>query len=187
MYMFDIETLDVESTSVILSAAAIKFDPNDLTKTYQDYLDEALFVKFDVKEQMRDYNRTVSKDTMQWWSEQHDYVRKVSFVPSSDDLSVSEGLDRLIDYVKVAEGDTIWSRGSLDQMAIDSLCKVAGKPLIAPYFTWRDVRTALDCLTQTSKNGYCKIKGGFDSRSNVIKHHPTHDCAFDIMMLLHGE
>ena len=33
MYMFDVETIGVESTSVILSAAIIGFDPNDKDKT----------------------------------------------------------------------------------------------------------------------------------------------------------
>lgn len=189
MYMFDIETLGVESTTVILSAAAIKFDPNKLDLTYDDYLAEAFFVKFDVQDQVKNYKRTIDKSTMEWWATQHDYVRKISFIPSkNDDVSVIDGLNLLYEYVGEQDGsNTFWSRGSLDQMAIDSLCKAADKPLIAPYNCWRDVRTALDCLCSTTKNGYCQLKIDFDKSSTVIKHHPVHDCAYDIMMLLHGK
>lgn len=188
MYMFDVETLGVESTCVILSAAIIKFDPTDLTKTYDDYISEALFVKFSVEEQISKYKRTIDKDTIAWWSDQHDYVRKVSFIPKDDDLTAVEGIDRLVDYIgNIPRETTFWARGSLDQMSIDSLCKAAGKDLIAPYNVWRDIRTALDCLTTTSKNGYCDLNIPFDKGSNVIKHHPVHDCAYDIMMLVYGK
>lgn len=188
MYMFDIETLGVESTTVVLSAAIIAFDPNDKSLTYDDYISEALFVKFDVQEQVNKYKRTIDKSTIEWWSNQHDYVRKVSFIPSEDDdLEAIEGINRLRDYIGDAGKNTFWARGSLDQMAIDSLCKVTGQELLAPYNQWRDVRTALDCLTTTAKNGYCDLTIPFDKGSNVIKHHPVHDCAYDIMQLVHGK
>jgi len=189
MYMFDVETLGVESTTVVLSAAIIKFDPTSTTLTYDDYISEALFVKFDVQEQVTKYKRTIDKSTIEWWSKQHDYVRKISFLPSKeDDLSAVEGIKRIAEYIDTPYNEnTMWSRGSLDQMSIDSLCKVSGQELIAPYNNWRDIRTALDCLTETSKNGYCDLKIPFDKGSNVIKHHPIHDCAYDIMMLIHGK
>jgi hypothetical protein len=72
-------------------------------------------------------------------------------------------------------------------MCIDSLCKAVGVDLIAPYFAWRDVRTAVDLITETGKGGYCDITHPTFKRHNVIKHHPTHDCALDIMMLLYGK
>lgn len=187
MFMFDVETLGVESTTVVLSAAIIKFDPTDLSKSYDDYLQDALFVKFDVKEQVELYNRTIDKSTIEWWSKQHDYVRKVSFVPSKEDVPTITGLNLIKNYIgDLSQTSTFWSRGSLDQMSIDSLCKSANQELIAPYNCWRDIRTALDCLCSTTKNGYCKLKIKFDVGSNVIKHHPVHDCAYDIMQLLHG-
>jgi hypothetical protein len=187
MHMFDVETLGVESTTVILSAAIIKFDPTNLDATYEDYLAEALFVKFDVQEQIKNYKRTIDKSTIEWWAKQHDYVRSVSFNPSEeDDVDALTGIQRIHEYIGGDQG-TFWARGSLDQMSIDSLCKASGAELIAPYHCWRDIRTALDCMCETTKNGYCQLKVDFDSRSSVIKHHPVHDCAYDIMMLLHGK
>lgn len=187
MYMFDVETIGVESTSVILSAAIIGFDPNNKEKTYDDYLNDALFVKFDVQEQVTTYNRTIDKSTIEWWSKIHPAIRQVSFTPSASDLPAHEGISKLRDYITDADKSTFWARGSLDQMVIDSLCKAVGVNLLAPYNNWRDVRTALDCLCETTKNGYCDLSIPFDKGANVIKHHPVHDCAYDIMQLVHGK
>ncbi len=187
MYMFDIETIGVESTSVILSAAIIRFDPNDKERTYNQYLDDALFVKLSVEDQVTNYNRTIDKSTIEWWSKIHPAIRQVSFVPTETDLLADVAISKLRNYIKDADKSTFWSRGSLDQMCIDSLCKVVGVDLLAPYNSWRDVRTALDCLCETTKNGYCDLNIPFDKGANVIKHHPVHDCAYDIMQLVHGK
>lgn len=187
MYMFDVETLGVESTTVILSAAIIRFDPTKTETTYDEYISDALFVKFSVEEQVKKYNRTIDKSTIEWWNKIHPAIREVSFVPSKNDLSASDGIEKLRSYIKNPDKSTFWSRGSLDQMSIDSLCKVVGVDLLAPYTSWRDIRTALDCLCETTKNGYCQLKIPFDKGANVIKHHPVHDCAYDIMQLVHGK
>jgi hypothetical protein len=120
--MFDVETLGVESNAVVLSAGLIHFDP-DLRPTYQDLLDNACFVKFDVKEQLA-VGRTVSKSTLGWWKDQHEYTRKVSLDPSRDDMTVENGVKQLQDYMAKfpnADKQTMWARGSLDQLVIDSL------------------------------------------------------------------
>jgi hypothetical protein len=72
-------------------------------------------------------------------------------------------------------------------MSIDSLCKSANQDLIAPYNNWRDVRTAVDLLCSTAKSGYATVDHPTFQRHNVVKHHPTHDCALDIMMMLYGK
>lgn len=186
MFMFDIETLGVESTALILSASIIHFDPEE-NPTYDSLLSKALFVKFNAKEQA-DAGRTIDKSTLEWWRGQHEYVRKISLLPSGDDVSVVDGLTAIREYIKNyrKKGDeTFWARGSLDQMGIDSLCKAFDQPLLTRYNNWRDVRTAIDCLRETARDGYCEVPN-FD-RENVIKHHPTHDCAYDIMMLTYGK
>lgn len=187
MFMFDIETLDAESTAVVLSASIIHFEIGE-QYTYEQLLERACFVKFDAKEQIQ-MKRSSDKGTMDWWATQHEYVRGVSLTPKKDDLTAVEGINIIKEYMaKYPEkNQTMWSRGSLDQMCIDSLCKWTGQDLIAPYFVWRDVRTAVDLLTETGKGGYCDINHPTFQRHNVIKHHPTHDCALDIMMLIYGK
>ena len=75
--MFDIETLGVESTTVILSAAIIHFNPED-KPSYDDLLNKALCVKFDSRDQVTRLKRTVDKNTIKWWGEQSEYVRNLA-------------------------------------------------------------------------------------------------------------
>ena len=187
MFMFDIETLDAESTAVVLSASIIHFDLAGFYN-YEDLLANALFVKFNAKEQIA-MKRSIDKGTVEWWGKQHEYVRSVSLAPKNDDLTALDGINKIKEYIaQFPEKDqTFWARGSLDQMCIDSLCKSIGVDLIAPYHVWRDVRTAVDLITDTGKGGYCDVNHPTFQRHNVIKHHPTHDCALDIMMLIYGK
>lgn len=57
---------------------------------------------------------------------------------------------------------------------------------ITGYAQWRDIRTAVDIM-YGSTNGYCSVEHPDFARHNVIKHHPVHDCALDVMMLLYGK
>lgn len=191
MFMFDIETLGIESTTVVLSAAIIHFEPEaDSQVSFSELVNRAMFVKFDAKDQVTRLDRTMSKSTLDWWNKQGEHQQKLSFIPNkSEDLVAEDGLTLLRNYInKHHRGAdpqtlTIWSRGSLDQMAIDSLAIKAKIEPIAPFNRWRDVRTAIDLMTD-SKNGYCKVEGlNWDE---VAKHDPTHDCALDVLMLLRG-
>ena len=51
MFMFDVETLGVDSNSVVLSAGLVHFEPGK-NQSYQDLLDNACYVKFKAKEQI---------------------------------------------------------------------------------------------------------------------------------------
>ena len=187
MFMFDVETLGVESNCVVLSAAMVHFDP-EKRPTYQDLLDNACFVKFDVKEQMG-VGRTASKSTLEWWKGQHEYVRKTSLDPSREDMTVENGMQKFYDYMKQfsnADKQTMWARGSLDQMAIDSLAVKFALQEITGYNMWRDVRTAVDIMFGTT-NGYVEVDHPLFKRHEVIKHHPVHDCALDAMQLMYGK
>jgi len=183
MYMFDVETLGVESTAVILSAAILYFEEGD---DYDTLLKKALFVKLDSKYQIEHLKRTVDPETLKWWSNIHPSIRELSFVPHPSDMHPAEGIDKIKQYVKQYGPNVVWARGSLDQMVIDSLCTKLDTDKIVPYNNWRDVRTGVEILCSTAKNGYCDVNHPTFGRHNVIKHHPVHDCALDAMMLLYG-
>jgi hypothetical protein len=187
VFIFDIESLGVESNAVILSAAIIHFDP-EKRPIYQDLLGDACFVKFNVQEQTN-AGRTISKSTFDWWKEQHRYVKEVSLHPSRDDVSMKTGIKTLHEYMAKfpnADKQTMWARGSLDQLVIDSLCVQVGMQEITGYHMWRDVRTAVDLLYGTT-NGYVEVDHPLFKRHEVIKHHPVHDCALDAMQLMYGK
>lgn len=189
MFVFDIETLGVESTTVILSAAIIHFDPTE-KPDYDKLLADSLFVKFDAKEQIEQYKRTITKSTIDWWAGQHSAVRKMSFDPDPiKDLPATEAFAKINDYMKRFpnyDKCVVWARGSLDQMAIDSLARKVGVPEITRYNLWRDVRTAIDCLYD-GNNGYCDVDHPTFKSYDVVKHNPIHDAALDVMQLLYGK
>ena len=188
MFVFDVETLGVDSNAVVLSAALIHFDP-EKTPSYQDMLDDACFVKFKAKDQIARLNRSVNIDTLEWWKNQHEYVRQVSFDPSGDDVTAEDGITILHNYMNKypnADKQTMWARGSLDQIVIDHMARQVGMQVITGYNMWRDVRTAVDMLYGTS-NGYCDVTHPEFKRHEVIKHHPVHDCALDAMQLMYGK
>lgn len=186
MFMFDAETLGTESTTVILSAAIVYFDENS---TYQTLLDDSCFVKLNAKDQIKRLGRTVTKDTLDWWSKQHSYVKGISFDPSSDDLLAEDSIEIIRGYINKfpnPKRQVIWARGTLDQSSIDSLARKLNVECIMPFYMWRDVRTAVDVL-YGSKNGYCEIVHPDFKKTDVIKHSPVHDCALDVMQLLYGK
>src|SRR6185312_3073570 len=103
-FMFDVETLGVESNAVVLSYAVIPFsldeEFNDADAFYDKLLSRALFVKFNAQEQFK-HGRTSDKGTMLFWSEQDPEPRKKSFQPSPDiELGAIDGLDKLYHFVE---------------------------------------------------------------------------------------
>jgi hypothetical protein len=192
MFMFDVETLGKESNSVILSMAAIHFDPAN-PKPYKEYKDSAFFVKFEVEDQIKRLDRKVGKSTMQWWAKQCDNVKAVSFKPNKFDVKFEDGYEQMRKWANTFNEPKswVWARGNLDQLILDSFEEQLGIEPIWPFARWRDVRTAIDIMYETDK-GYINVVtppwvDAFDPKLHVTKHNPIDDCAFDIMQLLYGE
>lgn len=170
-----------------MSLAILYFEETDKS-SYEELMDKTLFVKFSAKEQIEKYKRTYSTETINWWKKQCEVVRKVSLDPSSKDIELSQGIMLVRDYIKKhsSEEDIVWTRGSLDQFCIDSVCEESLKsPVLFHYNRYMDMRTAINLLKNTSKNGYCDIPNF--NREKVYKHDPRHDVCLDTYMLLHGE
>lgn len=189
MVVFDIETMSKSSEAVILSMSAIYFDPSK-KYTYQQLLDSAFFVKFNVEDQIKRLHRRADKSTMEWWSKQCDYAKKKSFIPSPEtELTFEDGYELMRAWAKNLpvgrQKDWIFVRGQLDQLCVESMCDQLNIDKIFPYSQYRDVRTAIDFLYGTT-NGYVEVQD-FDPQAHVIKHCPIHDCAYDIMQLLYGK
>jgi len=191
MLIFDVETLGAESNSVILSAAIVYLNPAE-KHTWESLYENSLFVKFKVKEQVKEYKRIIEKDTIDWWNKQCDLAKKQSFYPGENDLSAKEGIACLRNYI-VSNCDPkttlIWARGSLDQMVIDSLCKATGDEPIMQYSNYRDMRTYVDLAATKSTRGYCDINPetypGVWDKNVVVKHRPQDDIVLDALMLLY--
>lgn len=193
MLVFDVETMGVESTTVILSAAILYLDTNK-ENTWESLYADSLFIKFSVKDQVENYNRTFDKNTIEWWNKQCHNVKKQSFFPSKNDLPAYEGIEIIRDYIREhcnPDNTLIWTRGSLDQMSIDSLCKAVGTDLLVRYSNYRDMRTYVDLVATNPKRGYCDIDAskypGTWDRNVVMKHNPIDDIVLDALQLLYPE
>jgi hypothetical protein len=189
-YCIDVETLGTESTAVILSIAYVPFS-FDEKPDYVELLGRSKFLKLNVEQQLRNYKRTVEPDTIKWWEKQCDMVKQKSFIKSKLlDCDVSTALNTMkqdigLDIETNNNRDTIfWARGSLDQMCLDSLSKQVHGKMFIPFNNWRDIRTAVDLLYDTSAGGYCKVPGF--NPDVVLKHDPVHDICYDVMQLLSG-
>ena len=193
MFVFDVETLGKESNSVILSMAAIYFDP-DKGPSYKEMYDDAFFVKFDVVDQMKRLDRKVGKTTMQWWAKQCDNVKLKSFKPNpSIDVKFEDGYEAMRQWAASKNDDKcyVWARGNLDQLVLDSFEEQLELKPIWPFSRWRDVRTAIDFLYGVT-NGYVTVEvppwvESFDPALHVTKHNPIDDCCFDAMQLMYGK
>jgi len=188
MFMFDVETLGVESNSVILSLACIHFR-SDEKPTFRELVDSAYFVKFNVRDQVENYGRKIDKGTLEWWEKQCEIVRKKSFLPSKDDQNLRTGVESFHSWIQSKNDNKswVWARGSLDDTLLHSIERQLKVETLLPYHRWRDVRTAVDLLYD-STNGYCAVYHvDFLYERDIIKHDPVIDCALDVMMLLYGK
>ena len=192
MFCLDIESCGLESTTIILSVGIVYYDDTK-PLTYQGLLDDSIFVKFDAIDQRTNYGRTVTPSTLDWWRKQSTLAQDTNLKPSPKDLSAKEGIAILRKWFtghKDYKSSMIWVRGTLDQPAVESLIRALDEAPFAPYNNYRDIRTALDCFYPETKNGYIDVdteKCPDFNFSKVLKHHPVHDAAYDLCMLLAGK
>jgi hypothetical protein len=192
MFCLDLETAGLESTAAVLSLAVVHFEPTDKL-SYKNLLDSTLFIKFNLREQIKVYNRTTTPSTLDWWKKQCRATQVTSLLPSDSDVLAKEGIAQLRSWFKQFPGatkDMIWVRGSLDQPIFESLFRSTDEEPLVRFNQWRDVRTAIDCFYPNSRNGYNDVDvekcPDFDDRF-VIKHDPRHDICYDICQLFAGK
>src|ERR1017187_2636179 len=185
MFSVDIETLGIESNSVVLSVAIIYFDlEKDAFVTFEELIQRSLTVKISVMPQVAGpKGRQIDKSTVDWWGKQSPEARKTSFETSSTDLMPQDAIVLLRDYIETYSNDEdiFWARGGFDQMILDSFCRSFKQPVLTKYWQWRDFRTAIDLLAGNKaidKTAQATIPG-FDV-SKVTKHIPAHDAAYDL-------
>ncbi|WP_420911287.1 3'-5' exonuclease [Yersinia ruckeri] len=101
--MIDIETLDVKSTAVILSIAAVFFEPTSGDLGHEFYVS----ISTDIEQ----IGRTTSISTISWWLKQSDEAR--SAVTSTRGKSLVEALTDLSSFIEKYSVDEVqvWGNG----------------------------------------------------------------------------
>jgi len=192
MFVFDVETLGVESNSVVLSMACVYFNPKD-TPSHQELKDTSFFCKFDVSDQVKRFDRKIDRDTIAWWKKQCKNAQIKSFIPNKEwDIPFEAGHSAMKEWVKSKNDPDcyVWARGGLDDVVLSSMERATGCENIFSYNRWRDVRTAVDYMYNRT-NGYTDTEvpawvDDFNSQLHITKHNPVDDCVFDAMQLLYG-
>lgn len=184
--IYDYETLSSDpQTGVVLSMAALAFDESRYVTnpyTYDELLETAKYIKFNVEEQVRVYGRKIQKETVEWWSKQ-DKAAKHCLAPSPDDRSIAD-LPSFMRHL-VRDPSTIqrvYTRGNtFDPIFTESVIKMLRH--VDPYHwsTVRDTRSMIEGLSWGSglDNGFM-VEGLAD---RFVKHDPVHDIAMDVMRM----
>jgi len=89
--IYDFETLSQNMfTGAVVSLACLEFDSARFTQgdgyVYEDLIARTKTIKFDVKEQVQEYGRTIQKSTLDWWKKQ-DEAAQIQLKPSKEDRS----------------------------------------------------------------------------------------------------
>jgi 3' exoribonuclease, RNase T-like len=137
--MFDLETLDVKPSAVILSLGAVKFDPREKGI---DPNAPKLSLRISVDEQSL-LGRSISESTLEWWSTQSKEAQEAAF---SDEgrIPLVEAVDHFHKFVW--NSDRIWSQGSFDVNIMEHLYTSLNRPYAWQYWQVRDSRTLFDFI-----------------------------------------
>src|SRR5690606_16078791 len=100
--MIDIETLDTVETAVILSIAAVEFDPmcHGTKKVF--------YGSASIQRQL-DMGRTISADTLKWWIKQDREVMKEAFSEITDYKFILHDLDLNLRENGLDKDTVIWA------------------------------------------------------------------------------
>lgn len=178
--IIDIETLGFASDCVVLSLGATVFTfETDRPNDYNQYVLDGFYAKFDAREQVTKYGRSMDDDTIEWWRKQPEDARTVT-KPSPDDVSLLDGMDQLNSWIRASGYDWrnsfVWSRGTyFDFPKLEHIYNQIGvKPA---YNGWkiRDTKTYCDVLTGGNSGLYHpKV-----TPAEFVHHHALHDAALD--------
>jgi hypothetical protein len=137
--MLDIESLSLQPNAQILSIAAIKFDPFEITVDFSN--NPKLDILLDLEEQV---NRHQDENTILWWSKQDKKVQAKIF-NEEDRLSINETLNQLTKFCW--QMSTIWCQGpTFDITVLNNLYAEYGRGIPWKYNAIRDSRTVLSLV-----------------------------------------
>lgn len=131
--MIDIETLDTETTGVILSIGACVFDPMTGEITDELYLEIN-------KERQLLMGRTISAATLDWWMTQPEDERNRVIIDNEDKLELGQALLSLSSFIP--ETSKVWANGiDFDLKLLEHAYKDVGVKVPWLFYNTDHVRT----------------------------------------------
>lgn len=183
--IFDFETLSLNRVKgVILSLAALKFDENrfssDNPYTWDELVDSTDYIKFDVNEQVKNYNRVIDSGTLEWWSNLPEESKRC-FYPSENDRPLKE-IYSFLKKMWPSELHRIYSRGNtFDPILLDYILEDINEKPFYVFSLIRDTRSFIEGLSYGTDLQNSFIPQEYKNR--FIKHNPIHDIVMDVIRI----
>lgn len=183
--IYDFETLSQDQNKgVVISLALLSYTESRFASnpyTYEELLSNCKTIKFNVKEQVNKYGRTISKETLGWWKEQNKQAQK-QLAPSSSDVSIDLIYDFLTENVDLKNHKKAFTRGNtFDPIFLDSLLKECGRVNPMHWGSIRDTRSYIEGMSFGSKLNNNYMPEGLQEK--FIAHDPCHDISLDVMRM----
>lgn len=177
--MFDLETLDVKSSALVLSVGAVTFEMFDTGGGNLDYrIVDRFYRVLDMERQFR-IPRTVSQSTLLWWMQQDADARAEAFAPVRRNVGlVMDELQGFVDKDAITINKFWASPVSFDFGIWNSLADDMSHSTPWKYNQVYDVRTVLNEASYSAKDHEPtrKIEGK--------AHMPVYDCEWQIDELI---
>lgn len=182
--IYDFETLSQNPhDGVVVSFAMLNYSEQRFTDnpySYQELLDKATFMKFDVQNQVTSYNRKIEKDTLDWWNQQNEEAKK-QLIPSSKDKAISELYPFFVCNRATNLEKVYTRRNTFDPIFLSSIMKQTGNPEPYDWWTVRDTISFIDGLSWGVELSDKFIPDGLED--SFMVHNPIHDIAMDVMRM----
>lgn len=183
--IFDFETLSVDRVNgVVLSMAMLNYSEERFVSKpykYDELIEKCSLIKFDVEKQVKNYKRTIDKDTLSWWNQQSDEAKK-QLKPSAADQDIGELYDFIFSNCSIKEVNKVFSRGNtFDPIFLDYIFRQCKQPDIFTHWTLRDTRSYIEGLSYGSNLKNSFIPEGLNEL--FVAHDPSHDIVMDVMRM----
>lgn len=133
--MIDIETASTKRNGLILSVAAVKFDP------FSDQVFDGIYLKPDLESQLQ-IGRIADDSTIEWWAKQDEAIRNESW-GDEDRLPLDQFLEQFNKFVWNSK--KYWAKGpTFDMIIMEDFYASQSRPVPWKYHEVRDVRTIYD-------------------------------------------
>lgn len=193
-FIFDMETWNQNQYEcALIDCSYYIFDWDRFTTdnfyTIEELLDDIKRDKFsyEYQKQYKEKGFKVDPDTVDWWAKQDKKVR-IRTRPSDDDITFSDHLDNLEEYLIGNKIKYWWSRGTdYDPPILDRITRLLDRRKIYDtllFWALRDTRSFLDGFTLFDhRNDFCPISDTKKWDDIFEKHNSTHDIMADILRL----
>ncbi|WNL62911.1 exonuclease [Citrobacter phage Ci1] len=193
-FIVDFETLGNLPDGALIDCAVVPFvnDPENVP-SFQELIAKGKKVKFLLSEQkgLRPFDPSV----MKWWKEQED-AAKINLKPSSDDVTLAEGLKQIHEHLREAgvkqTSSQGWARGSAFDfsMYVTWIRNVTNQrdtfnDEVIRFWGQRDIRTAIE--ENLGVRWMTETPLPMGALNGFVAHDSIHDCAKDILMYLYAK